>query len=62
MAEIEIGLLVRKCLDRRIRSTVEFRSEVSAYLEWKNATPKPIAWQFTNEKARVKLKSLYPAI
>jgi hypothetical protein len=62
MAEIEIGLLARTCLDRRISSALKFRTEVTAYLEWKNATPKPIAWQFTNEKARVKLKSLYPSI
>jgi hypothetical protein len=62
MAEIEIGLLARKCLDRRIHSATQFRSEVSAYLEWKNAAAKPINWQFTNEKARLKLKSLYPTI
>lgn len=62
IAEIEIGLLARTCLDRRIGSTDQFRSEVTSYLDWKNADPKPITWQFTNEKARVKLKSLYPAI
>ena len=62
MAEIEIGLLVRACLDRRIGSETEFRHEISAYLERKNENPSPIKWQFTNEKARVKLKSLYPAV
>jgi hypothetical protein len=62
MAEIEIGLLGRTCLDRRIGSVVEFKDEVEAYLVWKNAESKPINWQFTNEKARVKLKSLYPTI
>jgi len=62
MAEIEIGLLVRGCLDRRIGSRCEFRSEIKAYLERKNENPKPINWQFTNEKARIKLKSLYPSI
>ena len=61
MAEIEIGLLVRGCLDRRIGSEKEFRSEVRAYLEWKNEDMKPIKWQFTNKQARIKLKSLYPA-
>jgi len=35
---------------------------VEAYLVWKNAESKHINWQFTNEKARVKLKSLYPTI
>jgi len=62
MAEIEIGLLARTCLNRRIESTAKFRSEVSAYLRNKNVEPKPLNWQFTNEKARIKLKSLYPQI
>lgn len=62
MAEIEIGLLARTCLERRIGSTGEFRSQVAAYIEWKNANPKPINWQFTSEQARVKLKSLYPSV
>ena len=62
MAEIEIGLLSRTCLDRRIGSVGEFATEVKAYLEWKNKNSKAINWQFTNENARIKLKSLYPAI
>lgn len=62
MAEIEIGLLARTCLDRRIGSEHEFREEVAAYLRWKNASPKPIHWQFTNDEARIKLKSLYPSL
>jgi hypothetical protein len=35
---------------------------VNSYLNWKNADPKPISWQFTNESARVKLKALYPSL
>jgi phytoene dehydrogenase-like protein len=62
MAEIEIGLLGRTCLDRRIGSAEEFKTEVAAYLAWKNGEAKGIKWQFTNEKARIKLKSLYPTI
>lgn len=62
MAEIEIGLLGRTCLDRRIGSVVEFTDEVKAYLSRKNEESKSINWQFTNEKARIKLKSLYPTI
>ncbi|MEO5713876.1 MAG: transposase [Luteolibacter sp.] len=62
MAEIEIGLLGRTWLDRRIGSVGEFTDEVKAYLACKNAESKPIHWQFTNEKARIKLKSLYPTI
>ena len=62
MAEIEIGLLARTCLSRRIGSVGEFGKEVRAYLEWKNGNPKSISWQFTNEKARIKLKSLHPSL
>ena len=62
MAEIEIGMLARTCLDRRIGSAAEFKNEVRPYLDWKNENSKPINWQFINEKARIKLKSLYPAI
>ena len=52
MAEIEIGLLARTCLDRRIGSIQEFEKEVTAYLERKKQHSKAINWQFTNEKAR----------
>jgi len=62
MAEIEIGLLARTCLGRRIGSVGEFKKEVMAYLARKNRNPRPINWQFTNENARIKLKSLYPPI
>ena len=62
MAEIEIGLLGRTCLDRRIGSVVEFTDEVKAYLARKNTESKSINWQFTNEKAGIKLKLLYPTI
>jgi hypothetical protein len=62
MAEIEIGLLVRACLNCRIASPDKMRKEVAAYLLWKNANPVPIKWQFTNQDARIKLHSIYPAI
>lgn len=62
MAEIEIGLLVRACLDRRIESVSKMRKEIAAYLTAKNSKPAPIKWQFTNEDARIKLHSIYPTI
>ena len=62
MAEIEIGLLGRTCLDRRIGLVVEFTDEVIAYLARKNEESKSINRQFTNQKARIKLKSLHPTI
>lgn len=62
MAEIEIGLLVRGCLGRRIESPKRMRREVQAYLTWKNKNPVPIKWQFTHQDARTKLHSIYPSI
>lgn len=62
MAEIEIGLLVRACLDRRIESVKRMKKEVAAYLTTKNSKPSPTKWQFTNEDARIKLHSIYPSI
>lgn len=62
MAEIEIGLLVRSCLDRRIESATKMQQEVSTYLVQKNKNPAPIKWQFTNQDARIKLHSIYPLI
>jgi len=61
MAEIEIGLLVRGCLNRRIESADRMRSEIKAYLATKNEHPNPIRWQFTNKDARIKLHSIYPS-
>lgn len=48
--------------DRRLGSVGDFKREVEACLVAKNGSPKPIKWQFTDEKARIKLKSLYPSI
>ena len=62
MAEIEIGLLVRGCLHRRIESSQRLRREVAAYLRDKNQRPTPIKWQFTHKQARIKLRSIYPSI
>ena len=56
------GHLARTCLDRKIGPVGEFTDKVKAYLARKNGASKPIRWQFTNKKARVKLKSLYPTI
>jgi hypothetical protein len=62
MAEIEIGLLTRGCLDRRIATPGRMAGEVEAYLKRNNANPVPIKWQFRNEDARIKLHSIYPSI
>lgn len=62
MAEIEIGKLTGSGLKERISSQEEMEKQMQAYLEKANHAPKPIEWQFANQEARVKLKSLYPTI
>ena len=62
MAEIEIGLLVRQGLDKRIATPQLFRTQIENYLKRKNSSPKPINWQFTDQEARVKLRHLYPSL
>ena len=60
MAEIEIGVLKRQCLDRRIHHAATLQTEVAAWQEHRNATNRPIDWQFTTDDARIKLRQLYP--
>lgn len=60
MAEIELSVFTRQCLDRRIPDFVTLQSEASAWHRARNAAAKRVDWQLTTEKARVKLKRLYP--
>jgi hypothetical protein len=62
MAEIELRVLSRQCLDRRIGSQQELEQEVAAWQEARNREATPIDWQFTTAEARIKLKRLYPAV
>ena len=62
MAEIEIGVLARQCLDRRITGPETLRWEVDAWQDQRNLDMARVDWRFTTEDARIKLKSLYPAI
>lgn len=60
MAEIEISVLNRQCLRRRIADESEFRREVAAWEDRRNAAAVKIHWSFTIAVARSKLKRLYP--
>jgi DDE superfamily endonuclease len=60
MAEIELSVLTRQCLDRRIPTLETLRSELSAWNNERNSASKTISWQFTTVDARIKLKHLYP--
>jgi len=60
MAEIELSIMNRQCLDRRIANMTEMTTEVAAWTASYNADPTPIRWRFTTADARVKLARLYP--
>ena len=61
MVEIEIGVLVGQCLDRRIPDIETVKREVSAWQTSRNQKQVKIDWQFTTEAARKKLGRLYPS-
>jgi hypothetical protein len=60
MAEIELSVLGRQCLDRRIADKATLTSEVAAWESARNAAGSKINWRFTTADARIKLKRLYP--
>ncbi len=62
MAEIEIGVMTRQCIDRRIESQNALRSEIDAWQKKRNEEKKQVNWRFTTENARIKLRSLYPSL
>jgi len=62
MAEIEIGVMTRQCLNRRIPDQETLRSEIQAWQTARNAESVCVDWRFTTKDARIKLKSLYPSI
>ncbi|HVG16299.1 MAG TPA: IS630 family transposase [Chitinophagaceae bacterium] len=62
MAEIELNVLMGQCLNRRIDNIETIKQEVNAWQEDRNNKEATINWQFTNDKARIKLKKLYPTI
>ncbi len=61
MAEIELGILQRQCLDRRMADQATLAREVAAWVTARNAADRRIDWRFTTDDARIKLKRLYPA-
>jgi transposase len=62
MAEIELGVMARQCLDRRIPDAEALKREVVAWQQRRNAAAVKADWQFTTTDARVRLKKLYPTI
>lgn len=62
MAEIELNVLIKQCLDRRIDKIEVMQAEVAAWQGQRNHKHSKINWQFTTGDARIKLKRLYPTL
>lgn len=62
MAEIELSILGRQCLSRRITDRPSIAHEVDSWQQTRNRCASPMDWQFTTSDARIKLKKLYPTL
>ena len=62
MAEAELAILAKQCLDQRIKDQATLKAEVGAWLAKRNTAHAKADWRFTTKDARIKLKSLYPAL
>ena len=62
MAESELSILVRQCLDRRIDAAADVQAEALAGERTRNAAGAKMTWRFTGDDARIKLRRLYPSL
>lgn len=62
MAEIELSVLGRQCLARRLPDLPTLAAEVNAWVNARNAASTRMEWRFTTANARIKLKRLYPTL
>jgi hypothetical protein len=62
MAEIELSILDRQCLDRRLPDQETVQHEAAAWESERNVQQMTVDWRFTTADARIKLKRLYPSI
>ena len=62
MAELELSVLARQCLDDRFPDQPTLTAAVAAWETERNASRATIDWRFTTADARIKLKHLYPSI
>ncbi len=62
IAEIELNVLTRQCLSRRIDCIENLREELSVWEKERNNKRSGVNWQFNTKDARIKLASLYPDI
>lgn len=61
IAEIQLSVLARQCLDQRIGSLDELRKILESWSSRHNAESHTVSWRFTTEDARIKLRRLYPS-
>ena len=61
MAEIELSILQRQCLDRRLPDVATLTQKLQSYERCRNTQRATIKWQFTTQEARTKLHRLYPS-
>jgi DDE superfamily endonuclease len=62
MAEIELSILQRQCLARRLPDIATLTDHLTAYEERRNKERATIDWRFTTREARIKLHRLYPSL
>ncbi len=62
VAECELSVFSRQCLNRRLASTEEVAREAAAWETRRNGANPTVRWQFTTKDARIKLRRLYPDI
>ena len=62
VAEIELSVLARQCLERRLASAGELKGEVAAWEDERNERAVEVRWRFTTADARIKLHRLYPSL
>jgi hypothetical protein len=62
IAEIELNVLTRQCLNRRIADIETVEKHVTAWQKFRNNKSATVNWQFTTNEARVKLRRLYPTL
>jgi hypothetical protein len=62
VAEIELSVMQRQCLDRRIESVEKLDAELAAWSRARNREKAGVHWQFTTSDARTRLRHLYPPV
>lgn len=60
IAENELSVLTRQCLNVRMNDIENVRHAISAWSNYRNENSKGVDWQFSTDDARTKLKSIYP--